>query len=339
MNEEDKKETKDLTVEQLLSWRIIREKNGKYYPNNAYAILKGDYRVPNMIQCGVFKGSTKAIFVDRREYTGSAWELVEAAYQYVLRNIRMRATFKGVHRLDVYEIPPFAIRELIVNAVVHRSYVDRGNIQIALYDNRLEIFSPGKLPKTQTFEGMEKGRSKIRNEALAKAFFYMRLMEKWGSGIPRVVQEVCDEGLATPVFEGGEVDVLVSIYRKGMETHTDTFITDATDSATKDGGKSNNITATIKDEVGGNGGKVGGKAGGDGGKVGGNCDINTDESVGYEADIIRYVRLHPNATQRTINTAIGVPLRTIQRIMSQLQKKGILIREGSSRFGQWKVID
>lgn len=125
--------------------------------------------------------------------------------------------------------------------------------------------------------------------------------------------------------------------------------TDATDHATKDVCNVNNITATIKDEAGGNGGKVGGnggkaggnggKAGGNGGKVGGNGGINTDESLGYEADIIRYVRLHPNATQRTINTAIGVPLRTIQRIMSQLQKKGILIREGSSRFGQWKVID
>ena len=121
--------------------------------------------------------------------------------------------------------------------------------------------------------------------------------------------------------------------------------TDATDSETKDGGKANNITATIKDEAGGNGGKVGGnggKVGGNGGKVGGNGGdggINTDESVGYEADIIRYVRLHPNATQRSINTAIGVPLRTIQRIMSQLQKKGILIREGSRRLGQWKVID
>lgn len=114
-------------------------------------------------------------------------------------------------------------------------------------------------------------------------------------------------------------------------------VTDATDSVTKDGGKANNITATIKDEAGGNGGN-GGKVGGDGGN-GGDGGINTDESVGYEADIIRYVRLHPNATQRSINTATGVPLRTIQRIMSQLQKKGILIREGSRRFGQWKVID
>ena len=117
--------------------------------------------------------------------------------------------------------------------------------------------------------------------------------------------------------------------------------TDATDHATKDVCNVNNITATIKDEAGGNGGKAGGnggKVGGDGGN-GGDGGINTDESVGYEADIIRYVRLHPNATQRSINTAIGVPLRTIQRIMSQLQKKGILIREGSRRLGQWKVID
>ena len=113
--------------------------------------------------------------------------------------------------------------------------------------------------------------------------------------------------------------------------------TDATDSETKDGGKANNITATIKDEAGGNGGKVGGD-GGNGGN-GGDGGINTDESVGYEADIIRYVRLHPNATQRSIHTATKVPLRTIQRIMPKLQRQGILIRKGSRRFVQWKVID
>lgn len=74
-------------------------------------------------------------------------------------------------------------------------------------------------------------------------------------------------------------------------------------------------------------------------KFGGNGVINTDESVGYEADIIRYVKLHPNATQRSINTATKVPLRTIQRIMPKLQRQGILIRKGSRRFVQWKVID
>ncbi len=120
----------------------------------------------------------------------------------------------------------------------------------------------------------------------------------------------------------------------------------ATDSATKDGGKADNITVKTKRKFGGNGDKtenitatIKDEVGGNGGKVGGNGGINTDESVGYEAYIIRYVKLHPNATQRSIHTAIGVPLRTIQRTMSQLQKKGILIRKGSRRLGQWKVID
>ena len=67
-------------------------------------------------QCGVFKGTTKAVFVDRREYTGPLWEQIDEAFQFVLRNI------------------------------VHRSYLDHGTIQVAVYDNRLEITSPGKLP-------------------------------------------------------------------------------------------------------------------------------------------------------------------------------------------------
>ena len=105
--------------------------------------------------------------------------------------------------------------------------------------------------------------------------------------------------------------------------------TDATKPATKkDGVKANSITVKTKRKFGGNGGKAGGNGG-----------INTDESVGYEADIIRYVRLHPNATQKSINTATKVPLRTIQRIMPKLQRQGILIRKGSRRLGQWKVID
>lgn len=122
--------------------------------------------------------------------------------------------------------------------------------------------------------------------------------------------------------------------------------TDATKPATKDGGKANSITAKTKEKFGGNGDKtenitatIKDEVGGNGGKVGGNGGINTDESVGYEADIIRYVRLHPNATQKSIHTATKVPLRTIQRIMPKLQRQGILIRKGSRRLGQWKVID
>ena len=86
-------------------------------------------------------------------------------------------------------------------------------IQVAVYDDRLEITSPGKLPMGQTMERMKEGYSKIRNEALAHAFAYMNLIEHWGSGIPRIIDKVKAAGLREPEFIGGEVDLRINIYR------------------------------------------------------------------------------------------------------------------------------
>lgn len=88
-------------------------------------------------------------------------------------------------------------------------YLDHGTIQVAVYDNRLEITSPGKLPMGQTMERMKEGYSKIRNEALAHAFAYMNLIEHWGSGIPRIIDKVKAAGLREPEFIGGEVDLRI----------------------------------------------------------------------------------------------------------------------------------
>ncbi len=218
-NEEQKASVKDIGWRQLYSWGILIERDEKYYPSNAYAILTGCGAIHVVTQCGVFKGTTKEIFVDRREYTGPIWEQIDQAYQFVLRNIRMGAIFEGVYRQDVYEIPPDAIRELIINAAVHRSYLDHGNIQIAIYDNRLEITSPGKIPMGQTLKRMKEGYSQIRNEALAYAFSYMNLIEHWGSGIPRIIGKVKEAGLQEVEFIGGEVDLRINIYRRQIHNN------------------------------------------------------------------------------------------------------------------------
>ena len=211
--EEQKASIKDVGRQQLRSWGVLIERDGKDYPSNAFAILTGNGGLHVATQCGVFKGTTKAVFVDRREYTGPLWEQIDEAFQFVLRNIHLGATIVGIYRQDVYEIPPDAIRELIINAMVHRSYMDHGTIQIAVYDNRLEITSPGKLPMGQTMERMKEGYSKIRNEALAHVFAYMNLIEHWGSGIPRIIDKVKAAGLREPEFIGGEVDLRINIYR------------------------------------------------------------------------------------------------------------------------------
>ena len=212
-NEEQKASVKEVGRQQLRSWGVLIERDGKDYPSNAYAILTGCGALHVATQCGVFKGSTKEVFVDRREYTGAIWEQIDEAFQFVLRNIHLGATIMGIHRQDTYEIPPDAIRELIINAAVHRSYLDHGNIQVAVYDDRLEITSPGKLPMGQTLERMKEGYSQIRNEALAYAFSYMNLIEHWGSGIPRIIGKVKAAGLREPEFIGGEVDLRINIYR------------------------------------------------------------------------------------------------------------------------------
>ncbi|MCI5510138.1 MAG: putative DNA binding domain-containing protein [Eubacterium sp.] len=220
-NEEQKASIKDVGRQQLRSWGVLIERDGKDYPSNAYAILTGCGGLHVAIQCGVFKGTTKEVFVDRREYTGPLWEQIDEAFQFVLRNIHLGATIVGIYRQDVYEIPPDAIRELIINAVVHRSYLDHGTIQVAVYDNRLEITSPGKLPMGQTVERMKEGYSKIRNEALAHAFSYMNLIEHWGSGIPRIIEKVKKAGLREPEFIGGEVDLRINIYRGQINDNSD----------------------------------------------------------------------------------------------------------------------
>ena len=202
-----------LTVNDLLAWGILVEKDNKIVPTNAYALLEGNPVLPNRIQCALFKGNDKTEIIDMKEYTGPIYEQIEFAYNFVLRNIKMKAVINDLYRENKYEIPPYAIRELIVNAVAHRSYIDRNTIKVAIYDNRLEISSPGKLPLGQTIEKMKQGNSNIRNEALAYVLRYLKYIENWGHGIPKIIQACKNAGLKEPVFVGGETELVISILR------------------------------------------------------------------------------------------------------------------------------
>ena len=166
-----------------------------------------------MIQCAVFKGTTRAVFLDRRNYEGPLWKQVDEAVQFVLRNIRMGSRLEGVYRKDIYELPPDSIRELIVNAVMNCSYIQNSNIQVAIYDDRLEITSPGGLLPGVTIDLMKEGFSKIRNRSLANAFAYMNLVEAWGSGIPKIMQAMQEYGLREPEFIDMEVAFRINLYR------------------------------------------------------------------------------------------------------------------------------
>ena len=217
----------------------------------------------------------------------------------------------GFDKEEVFKIMD-AIRELIVNAMVHRSYLDHGTIQIAVYDNRLEITSPGKLPMGQTMERMKEGYSKIRNEAIAHAFAYMNLIEHWGSGIPRIIDKVKAAGLREPEFIGGEVDLRINIYRGQVDTNN--AMINAND--TKDGANGVN----------------------DAGNGTNGVEVPLNKEQAQIEKLLQIIEKNPSATQAYYAEEIGVSKRTVSRMFVSLQEKGILVQSGTKRKANWTVI-
>ena len=209
----EKAKIKDITKNTLLSWGILTEVQGEIFPTNAYALLTGQLRMQPIIQCGLFKGKDRAYFADRKEFDGPIQNQVDAAYQYVLEKINMGMQIQGIYRQDVYELPTDSVRELIANAVAHRSYLEPGNIQVAIFDDRLEVTSPGMLLNNVSIKKMMEGYSKPRNPAIANAFAYMKIIEKWGTGIPRIFRECREYGLPDPELIDFDGDFRVNMYR------------------------------------------------------------------------------------------------------------------------------
>ncbi len=113
LTDEVKSQVKDVTQNTLITWGVLAEKDGMIVPTNAYALLANKTNIPPVIQCAIFKGVDRSIFVDRREISGSIQNQVEAVYQYVLEKINLGAKIEGLYRQDVYEFPIGSIRELI----------------------------------------------------------------------------------------------------------------------------------------------------------------------------------------------------------------------------------
>lgn len=209
-----------VTKNQLLSWKIIKETDGKIFPTNAYMLLTGSEKYfPNAsIQCALFKGKSKTdLLLTKKEFKGPLYQQIDDAYDFVIRYLDVKCTIEGIFRRETYELPPIAIREIITNAVCHRSYLRPGKIQVVLYDDRLEVTSPGNLDETLTIEKLKTGLSKIRNKAIASVFEYMEVVETWGRGIPKIMQSCKKHSLKEPEYINQEGELKVVLYKNTSE--------------------------------------------------------------------------------------------------------------------------
>jgi len=155
------------------------------------------------IKFAVFQGIDKLVFKDRKELTGSLFNQLTDAFKTIDFYNSTKATFHDLLRTDERDYPEDAVREALLNAIVHREYAFSGSTMINLYSDRLEIISLGGLVSGMSLEAAMLGASQPRNEKLASLFYRMKLIEAYGTGISKIIS--CYKRLPVqPEFENVE---------------------------------------------------------------------------------------------------------------------------------------
>lgn len=190
----------------LESLRLVTPYQGRTVPTVGGMLLFGRDRLDRFpdawIQAGRFAGTDRATILDHTRFDGYPVRAIEDAVSFVEKHSLRGAVIGRVRRRDSWNLPPEAVREAIINSVVHADYSQRGGpIRVAIYDDRLEVENPGLLPFGLTLEDLPLGVSKVRNRVLGRVFKELGLVEQWGSGAQRMIAACREAGLPAPVWE------------------------------------------------------------------------------------------------------------------------------------------
>jgi len=210
---------KKITVNNAESLGLITKQGTKEYPTYGGIILFGYKRLSlfpeAIIRCARFLGDDKTTILDRIDIELYLPIALEETIKFIQRNTRLSSEIKELARKDVPEYPLVALREVIINAIVHADYSMKGvYISVAIFDDRIEITNPGGLPFGFTMEKALAGSSRIRNRVIAKVFYHMKWIEQWGSGLHRIMKECEQRGLEKPKFEELNNQFRVTLYGK-----------------------------------------------------------------------------------------------------------------------------
>jgi ATP-dependent DNA helicase RecG len=161
------------------------------------------FHLHSRVTCLLFQGTQKTHILDRQDFDGRLVENVEGAMTFLLRHIPAPYEITGLRRREIPALPEAALREALLNAVIHRDYFERGGVvMVEMFQDRLEIVNPGGLPPGLRLEDL--GRFSLpRNPLLADMFLRLGYVERVGSGIARIRAAVAEAGLPAPEFESG----------------------------------------------------------------------------------------------------------------------------------------
>jgi predicted HTH transcriptional regulator len=209
---------RSLTEQELITLKLLVRYQDRLVPSKGAVLLFGRERLFHFadawVQCGRFLGTEKVDIFDHIDIDVPLPAAVNEVMLFLKKHAYRGADLSGIRRRDVWSIPLPILREVIINALVHADYSQRGApIRVVFLDDRIEVENPGILLPGLTVEDMKQGTSKIRNPVIARVFRELDLIEQWGTGIRRIFQEAEKQGLPEPqiIEVGMRVKVIVPL--------------------------------------------------------------------------------------------------------------------------------
>ena len=281
--------------QQMRTLKLVDQDN--LYSN--LGLLLSDQCV-HTIKVAVFQGTDQTVFKDRREFSGSLLRQMNEVYDFIDFRNQTRATIEKLLRIDVRDYPEIAVREALLNLLVHRDYSFSASALISIYADRIEFVSIGGLMPGIDLEDIMVGISVCRNQELANVFYRLHLIEAYGTGMGKIIKAY--EGMAEkPVIETTKNAFKIILpninakYEKGAES-----VLPAEPSA--------------------------------------HTPVGTPLSAGEEK-VLEYARTHGAVTRNEVMGLLEVSISTAARVLKKLVKSNLLKQNGKGRNTNYTIIN
>jgi len=294
----------DLELSNIELLDLLRLKNDNTL-NRASLILFGKdpekMSTGAFLKIGYFKTDYDLLFQD--VISGSLFNQVEKTMDLLTtKYLKAYISYDGINRVETLEYPVEALREAVLNALIHKDYSSNAPIQISIYSDHILIWNPGKLPDEISIEKLRTKHSSIpANPNIAKTFFRAGYIESWGRGTVGIIEKCIEAKLPEPTFEENWGGIAVTFNK---EKHSEIEQKSSEKSSEKTSVKTS--------------GKTSGKT---------------------SVKILELVQENSSITIPDLANKIGVTERSIERNIAKLKETKKLKRIGPDKGGYWKVLD
>lgn len=278
----------DFGPQQMRTLRLI-DQDGLY---SNLALLLSDQCV-HTIKVAVFQGTDQTIFKDRREFTGSLMQQMNEVYDFIDFRNQTRATIEKLYRVDVRDYPEVAVREALLNLLVHRDYSFSASAFISIYEDRIEFVSIGGLMPGIDLEDVMVGISVCRNQDLANVFYRLHLIEVYGTGMGKIMK----------AYESMQVKPVIETTKNAFKIILPNI-----------NAKYETENATVKT------------------KSGTPITVHTEKELSDEEEkILKYARKHGGITKNDVIGLLEVSASTAARVIRKMVKTNLLEQKGKAR--------